>query len=148
MGQVIPSCRCFFFMIFLPFLVAIPQLVFAEQASLGPAIAQKTQMVVKESTDSGEQRKEEFIRKLQIKLDEFDTQLEALKVQGDVLREKAKSELLDRLEQLQSEKNELLPEIEEATRMSEAAWEDIKGGLDRATLELKVALEQAASNFF
>lgn len=135
-------------MLVLPLLVNIPQLVFAEQASLGPAIVQKTQMVVKESTDSGEQRKEEFIRKLQIKLDEFDTQLEALKVQGDVLREKAKSELLDRLEQLQSEKNELLPEIEEATRMSEAAWEDIKGGLDRAALELKVALELAASNFF
>jgi len=126
----------------------MPEWVFAGQASLGPAIAQQTQMIVKESTDAGEQQKEEFFRKLQTKLDEFDNQLEVLKTQGDTLREKTRNEFLERLEQLQSQKDQLLPKIEKATRLSEAAWEDIKGGLDRAATELKVALEQAASNFF
>lgn len=122
--------------------------VFAGQASLGPAIAQNTQMVVNESSEAGEQKKEEFYRHLQSQLDEFDSRIKKLHSQGDVLREKARSELLERLEQLQSQKNELLPKIEKATRSSEAAWEDIKGGLDRAVTDLKVALEQAASNFF
>lgn len=93
-------------------------------------------------------KKEEFFRILQTKLDEFDIQLEELKAQSDVLREKARSELIERLEQLQSQKDQLLPRIEKATRTSEAAWEDLKEGLDRAATELKVALEQAASNFF
>ncbi len=125
-----------------------PEWVFAGQASLGLGIAQETQMIVKESTDAGEQQKEEFFRKLQTKLDEFDIQVEELTTQGDTLREKARKELLERLEQLQSQKNNLLPKIEKATRTSEAAWEDLKEGLDRAATELKVALEQAASNFF
>lgn len=122
--------------------------VFAGQASLGPAIAQNTQMVVNESSEAGEQKKEEFYRHLQSQLDEFDSRIEKLQSQGDVLREKARNEFLERLEQLQAQKNELLPKIEKATRSSEAAWEDIKGGLDRAVTDLKVALEQAASNFF
>jgi uncharacterized protein (DUF342 family) len=128
----------------------MPEWVFAGQASLGPAIAiaQQTQMIVKESTDAGEQQKEEFFRKLQTKLDEFDIQLEELTTQGDTLREKARNEFLERLDQLQLQKNNLLPKIEKATRMSEAAWEDLKAGLDRAATELKVALEQAVSKFF
>ncbi len=122
--------------------------VFAGQASLGPAIAQNTQMVVNESSEVSEKKKEEFYRHLQSQLKDFDYKIEELKSQGEVLREKARNELLVRLEQLQSQKNELLPKIETATRSSEAAWEDIKGGLDRAVTDLKVALEQAASNFF
>ena len=133
--------------LFLSFHV-MPEWVFAGQASLGPAIAQQTQMVVNESSDAGEQKKEEFFRILQSKLDEFDIQLEKLKAQSDVLREKARNEFLERLEQLQSQKDQLLPRIEKATRISEVAWEDLKNGLDRAAKELKVAVEQAASNFF
>ncbi len=136
----------------LPFLFlsfhVMPEWVFAGQASLGPAIAQQTQMVVNESSDAGEQKKEEFFRILQSKLDEFDIQLEKLKAQSDVLREKARNEFLERLEQLQSQKDQLLPRIEKATRISEAAWEDLKNGLDLAAKDLKVALEQAASIFF
>jgi hypothetical protein len=126
----------------------LPQGVFAGQASLGPAIAQQTQMVVNESSGAGQQKKEEFYRRLQQQLDDFDVQLEQLKSQSEVLREKARGKLLDRLKQLQVEKDQLLPKIEKATRSSEAAWEDIKGGLDRAVIDLKVSLEKAASNFF
>ena len=147
----LPKSRIELFLIlsFLVLLFAIEQpVVFAGQASLGPAIAQNTQMVVNESSDAGEQKKEEFYRHLQSQLDEFDRKIVKLQSQGDVLREKARNELHERLEQLQSQKSELLPKIESATRSSEAAWEDIKGGLDRAVTDLKVALEQAASNFF
>ncbi|MDT7041311.1 hypothetical protein [Candidatus Nitronereus thalassa] len=124
------------------------QMALAGQASLGPVITQQTQMVINESSNAGEQKKEEFYRKLQRQLDEFDMQLEQLKSQSEALREKARGKFLERLEQLQVEKNQLLPKIEKATRSSEAAWEDIKGGLDRAVTDLKVGLKQAASNFF
>ena len=120
----------------------------AGQASLGPVITQQTQMVINESGTAGEQKKEELYRKLQRQLDEFDVQLKQLKSQSEALRETARTKFLERLEQLQVEKNQLLPKIEKATRSSEAAWEDIKGGLDRAVTDLKVGLEQAASNFF
>jgi len=42
-------------------------------------------MIVKESTDAGEQQKEEFFRKLQTQHDEFDIQLEELTKRGDTL---------------------------------------------------------------
>lgn len=122
--------------------------VFAGQASLGPTIAQQTQAVVNESTEAGELKKEEFLQYMRSQLDDFDTKLQELKAQSEDLRETARSELLDRLEKLQAQKQELLPKIEKATRSSEAAWTDIKDGLDRAATDLKVALEQAASNFF
>lgn len=145
----INGSRSLLMVLFLVLLFFLDQpVVFAGQASLGPAIAQNTQMVVNESSEASEKKKEEFYRHLQSQLKDFDHKIDELKSQGEVLREKARNELLVRLEQLQSQKNELLPKIETATRSSEAAWEDIKVGLDRAVTDLKVALEQAASNFF
>lgn len=128
--------------------LGIPQGALAGQASLGPAIAQQTQQVVNESSQAGEQKREEFLRYLQSQLDELDLRIEKLKVQSDDLREKARAELLERLDRIKAQKEQLLPKLEKATRTSEAAWEDIKDGLDRAATDLRVALEQAASHFF
>jgi len=130
------------------FLSGMPQSALAEQASLGPAIAQQTQQVVNESTHVGEQKRKQFFRYLRSQIDEFDGKLEEIKTQSDELREQARSQLLERLDRLEARKQELLPQIEKASRTSEAAWEDIKDGLNRAASDLKVALEQAASNFF
>ena len=126
----------------------VPSVSVAGQASLGPIIVQQTQQVVNESSEAGEQKRQEFLRYLESQLAEFDVRFEALKSQSEDLREKARVELLERLNRLQARKQELLPKIDQATRTSEAAWEDIKAGLDRAASDLKTSLEQAASHFF
>lgn len=120
----------------------------AEQASLGPSIADKARQAVQDAQDNGAEKKEAFYNKVRDQLQELDDRLAALKDKGEVLREKGREKLIARLDKINLQKNDLLPKLEMATRSSEAAWQDVKRGIDRAVQDLKVALDQAATNFF
>ena len=120
----------------------------AEQASLGPAIADKARQAVQDAQDTGTEKKEAFYNKVKDQLQILDSRLASLKDKGEVLREKARKELIGQLDKINLQKNDLLPKLEMATRSSEATWKDVKQGIDQAVQDLKVAVDQAASNFF
>jgi len=126
----------------------LPTVVQGEQASLGPSIADKARQAVQDAQSNGSEKKEAFYNEVRDQLQELDDRLAALKDKGEVLREKAKSELILQLEKITLQKSDLLPKLEMATRSSEAAWQDVKEGIDQAVEDLKSAVNQAASNFF
>ncbi|MEC4673527.1 MAG: hypothetical protein VST68_05010 [Nitrospirota bacterium] len=126
----------------------IPIGVQAEQASLGPSIADKARQAVQDVQDNGAERKEVFYNRVRDQLQRLDSQLAVLKDKGDVLREKTRSELIVQLDKITLQKNDILPRLELATRSSEAAWQDVKQGIDQAVEDLKIAVDQATSNFF
>jgi len=126
----------------------IPIGVQAEQASLGPSIADKARQAVQDVQDNGAERKEVFYNRVRDQLQRLDSQLAVLKDKGDVLREKTRSELIVQLDKITLQKNDILPRLELATRSSEAAWQDVKQGIDQAVEDLKIAVGQATSNFF
>ena len=126
----------------------IPIGVQAEQASLGPSIADKARQAVQDVQDNGAKRKEVFYNRVRDQLQRLDSQLAVLKDKGDVLREKTRSELIVQLDKITLQKNDILPRLELATRSSEAAWQDVKQGIDQAVEDLKIAVDQATSNFF
>lgn len=126
----------------------IPIGVQAEQASLGPSIADKARQAVQDVQDNGAERKEVFYNRVRDQLQRLDSQLAVLKDKGDVLREKTRSELIVQLDKITLQKNDILPRLELAHRSSEAAWQDVKQGIDQAVEDLKIAVDQATSNFF
>ena len=126
----------------------MPVGVQAEQASLGPSIADKARQAVQDAQDNGAERKEMFYNRMRDQLQKLDSQLAVLKDKGEVLREKTRSELIVQLDKIKLQKNDILPRLELAARSSEAAWQDVKQGIDQAVEDLKIAVEQATSNFF
>ncbi len=128
--------------------ILMPLDVQAEQASLGPSIADKARQAVQDAQDNGAEKKEAFYNRIRDQLQELDSQLAALQDKGEVLREKGQAELLTQIDKLQLQKNDLLPKLEMAARSSEASWREVKQGLDQAVQDLKVAVDQAASKLF
>ena len=126
----------------------MPISVGAEQASLGPSIAEKARQAVQDAQENGVERKEVFFNKVRDKLQKLDSQLAVLKDKGDVLRAKTRSKLIVQLDKINLQKKDILPRLELATRSSEAAWQDVKKDIDQAVEKLKIAVDQATSNFF
>lgn len=122
--------------------------VFANEASIRPTVKGEAEKAARIVKDHAKQRKEEFQRHIRQQFEEFDARLRELKEKGSELREVTRVQLLARLDKLKEQKEQILPQIEQAIRSTEVAWEDIKNGINRAVKELKISLEEAASNFY
>ena len=128
--------------------ILMPLSAQAEQASLGPTIADKARQAVQDAQDNGAEKKEAFYNRVREQLQDLDSQLAALQDKGVVLKEKGRAELIAQIDKLKLQKNDLLPKLEMAARSSEATWRDVKQGIDQAVQDLKVAVDQAALKFF
>ena len=121
---------------------------FAEGASIRPTVKREAEKAAQMVKDSAEKNKEEFQRYIHQQFEEFDARIREVKRKGSELREETRVQLLARLDKLKEQKEQIFPQIEQAIRSTEVAWEDIKNGINRAVKELKVSLEEAASNFY
>ncbi len=128
--------------------IIAPSVAFAEGASIRPTVKWEAEKAARILKDRAKQRKEEFQRHIRQQFEEFDARLRELKEKGSELREVTRVQLLARLDKLKEQKERILPQIEQAIRSTEVAWEDIKNGINRAVKELKISLEEAASNFY
>ena len=129
-------------------IVLMPGLVLAEQASLGPSVADKARQAVRNAQENGGEKRGAFLERIRGQLDELDKQLVNLKDKGTVLREKAKTELILQLNKISQKKNDILPKLQVAKQDSEATWQDVKQGIDKAVQELKIAVDEAALKYF
>ncbi len=128
--------------------IIAPSAAFAEGASIRPTVKREAEKAAQMVKDSAEKNKEEFQQYIRQQFEEFDSQLRELKEKGSELREETKVQLLARLDKLKEQKEKILPQIEQAIRSTEVAWEDIKFGINRAVNELEVSLEETSSNFY
>jgi len=122
--------------------------VFATGANIRPTVKGEAEKAARMVKDHAKQRKEEFQRHIRQQFEEFDARLQELKEKGSELREVTRVQLLARLDKLKEQKERILPQIEHVIRSTEVAWGDIKNGINRAVKELKISLEEAASNFY
>ncbi len=128
--------------------ILAPSVAFAEGASIRPTVKGEAEKAARIVKDHAKQRKEEFQRHIRQQFEEFDARLRELKEKGSELREETRVQLLARLDKLKEQKEQILPQIEQAIRSTEVAWEDIKFGINRAVNELEVSLEETSSNFY
>lgn len=91
--------------------------------------------------------KEEYRKKLEEQLKEWKEKIETLETKAVHLTAGAKSQLTREIDELLQKKEVLKEKWSALQKASGEEWESMKGGLDKASAELKSALDRVASHF-
>lgn len=91
--------------------------------------------------------KEEYIRAMQAKLEEWSVDIDSLTAKGNEVSAELKSDYAEQVEALKTKQAAARQKIEELQKSGESAWEDLKAGLDMAWTAIGEAVDSAKSRF-
>jgi len=103
--------------------------------------------VLLQSGQAGLTPKQIFQQKLEVQLQELDTILDNLKLQASLGKSELRTELEKQLELLGHKRNAAQAKLNELSRRTEGAWEDLKGGAEKAWDDMRQTLNQIAERF-
>ena len=90
-------------------------------------------------------QKQAFQQKLEAHLAEWDAKLEQLRAKAKEAKADIRAEFEIQLEALTSKRAVAQEKLRELRQHGEWAWEDVKGGTDKAWKEMRDAIDRAAS---
>jgi uncharacterized coiled-coil DUF342 family protein len=91
--------------------------------------------------------KDEFVRKMHSKLDQWNNEIDALIAKVDQTEERFHAELHQQIAALHSKRDEGHKQLYELEQASESAWEDMKLGIEMAWEDISEAINSAKSRF-
>jgi outer membrane murein-binding lipoprotein Lpp len=91
--------------------------------------------------------KEECIRKMQAKLEEWNTDIDKLTAKAGEVTADVKHEYREQIESLKEKQAEARQKIEELQQTGESAWGDLKSGIGVAWTGMGKAIDSARSRF-
>jgi hypothetical protein len=91
--------------------------------------------------------KDEYIRKLRLKMDEINADIEKMKAKAGQMEADARLEYRRTVEDLESRRDSVEDKLRSLGESSESAWEDIRDGIDRSWGELTDAIRSASQKF-
>ena len=91
--------------------------------------------------------KEEYRKKLEEQLKEWKEKIETLETKAAHLTAGAKAQLTREIDELLQKKEVLKEKWNALQKASGEEWESMKGGMDKASADLKSALDRVASHF-
>ena len=91
--------------------------------------------------------RDEYVRKLQEKLGEWNAEIDRLVARAGDVKAEAKQEYAEQIESLQTKRAAALAKIEELQKSGESAWEDLKSGIELAWAAMGEAINSAKSRF-
>ncbi len=91
--------------------------------------------------------REEYVRKLQAKLDEWNAEIDRLAVKAALAEAELKTQYSSEIEMLRNKQIEARVKLEALQEASGGAWEDMRSGLDMAWDALSEAISSATSRF-
>jgi seryl-tRNA synthetase len=91
--------------------------------------------------------REEYIRKMQAKLEEWNADIDSLTAKGNEVSADIKNEYAEQIESLKAKQAAARHKIEELQKSGESAWEDLKAGIDLAWTAIGEAVDSAKSRF-
>lgn len=91
--------------------------------------------------------KQIFQKKLETQLQELDTLLDNLKLQASLGKAELRTELEKQLELLGQKRSAAQAKLNELSRRTEGAWEDLKGGAEKTWEDMRQTLNQIAERF-
>ena len=96
-----------------------------------------------------EPSREDYQAEIQVRLDELNQQIEALKTEAEqMIGEEINAEDINRaIAELEAQADVAAQELQALGAASAEAWEDFKPGLEAALDELEKAFEEARANF-
>ena len=86
-----------------------------------------------------------YIGKMAAKLKEWDDEVQKLEAKADKAKADVKAEYRQRIEELQSKKEEAQQKLNKLQEAGEGAWEDLKGGVEQSWKILGDAVKSARS---
>ncbi len=91
--------------------------------------------------------KTSFLRKLAVQLQEWDTEIDELKVKAHLAKADAKDELLKQIEELRVKSEAAQIKLKQLQETGDEAWDEIKAGMEKSWTELKGAMRSAMAKF-
>lgn len=91
--------------------------------------------------------RDEYVRKMQVKLEEWNADIDKLAAKAGDVRADLKNEYADQLKTLKAKQEEARHKMDELQKCGECAWEDLKAGIDLAWTALGEAVASAKSRF-
>ncbi len=93
------------------------------------------------------EQKQSYLNKLASQLQEWDKEIDVLKVKADNAKAGAKVELQTQLNELRAKRDSAQVKFKELQQAGDEAWDDIKDGVEKSWTELKGAFKSAMSKF-
>jgi uncharacterized coiled-coil DUF342 family protein len=91
--------------------------------------------------------RDEYIRKMQAKLEEWNAEIDALTAKAGEVTADVKKEYGEQIESLKTKQIATRQKIEELQHAGDSAWEDLKLGIDMAWTAMGEAIDSAKSRF-
>jgi len=91
--------------------------------------------------------KQSYLQKLAAQLQQWDKEIDQLKVKADIAKAEAKTELLKQIDELRAKKQTAQGRLSELQAAGDEAWDDIKTGVEKSWTEMKGAFKSAMSKF-
>lgn len=91
--------------------------------------------------------RDEFVRKMHDKLDQWNAEIDALKAKADKAETEARVEYHKQLDTLRSKRDDARSKLNELESAGENAWEDLKAGVEMAWESVSEAVRSATSRF-
>ena len=91
--------------------------------------------------------RDEYIRKMQAKLEEWNSEIDTLTTKAGEVTAEVKNEYYEQIESLKAKQIATRQKIEELQHAGESAWEDLKSGIDLAWTAMGEAIDSAKSRF-
>jgi hypothetical protein len=93
------------------------------------------------------EKREEYRKRMEAQLKEWKTKIELLEAKGSEFTAATKTEFLKDMEELRKKKGVVKDKWTELQKMSGESWDSMKGGVEKASAELKSALDKVVSRF-
>ncbi len=91
--------------------------------------------------------REEFIRTMQAKLEEWNAEIDILSAKADEVKSEVRNEYIEQIETLKAKQAAARQKIEELQHAGESALGDMKSGIELAWAAMGEALDSARSRF-
>ncbi|MEX0924161.1 MAG: hypothetical protein WDZ84_15450 [Rhodovibrionaceae bacterium] len=88
-----------------------------------------------------------YIKRLQVQMEEWENEIERLRIKADKASADAQIEYRKQLEELRKRQDEMQAQYEKLNRAGNDAWSDVRDGADKAWMEFDAAIKRALTRF-
>lgn len=91
--------------------------------------------------------KDEYVRKMHAKLEEWSADIDSLTTKANEVSEDVRRDFHDQIAALKVKRAAAEQKIEELQKVGDSAWEDLKAGIDLAWTAIGESIDSAKSRF-